>query len=60
MFTASIWSLENVPRVTVIKISSLMCYKKQLLSGLSKHQQKINLTLWDKLKVKLEFLLQFK
>lgn len=31
MFTASIWSLKNLPRVTVVKMFSLMCYKKQLL-----------------------------
>lgn len=31
MFTASIWSSKNLPRVTVVKMFSLMCYKKQLL-----------------------------
>lgn len=31
MFTASIWSLKNLPRATVVTMFSLMCYKKQLL-----------------------------
>lgn len=44
MFTASIWSLRNLPRVT---ISSLMCYKKYLLWDCL-NITKINMTLWDR------------
>lgn len=43
VFTASIWSLRNLPRVTPVKMSSSVCSIKPLLSGCLCH--KINPTL---------------
>ena len=57
MFTASICSLKNLPRVTVVKMFAQMCYKKQLLwDSLNITKNQLDIMGW----AKFELLLQFK